>query len=100
MRPVLTHPDQLKELLGIPFNREQMLAIGAPLEPAVIVAGAGSGKTTVMAARVVWLVERHHQNGLLGGLPLAAAVPTALIGLCWLLTIDWMIFERRKGGSR
>ncbi|MFI9270497.1 ATP-dependent DNA helicase [Kitasatospora sp. NPDC052896] len=56
MTPVLDHPDQLKELLGIPFNREQMLAIGAPLEPAVIVAGAGSGKTTVMAARVVWLV--------------------------------------------
>ncbi|MER8183605.1 ATP-dependent DNA helicase [Kitasatospora sp. NPDC094015] len=56
MQAVLTHPDQLKELLGVPFNREQMLAIGAPLEPAVIVAGAGSGKTTVMAARVVWLV--------------------------------------------
>ena len=31
-------------------------SITAPLEPAVIVAGAGSGKTTVMAARVVWLV--------------------------------------------
>jgi DNA helicase-2/ATP-dependent DNA helicase PcrA len=53
---VLDHPDQLKDLLGIPFNAEQMQAIGAPLEPAVIVAGAGSGKTTVMAARVVWLV--------------------------------------------
>ncbi|MFD9124851.1 UvrD-helicase domain-containing protein [Kitasatospora sp. NPDC059571] len=56
MPPVLDHPDQLKDLLGIPFNAEQMQAIGAPLEPAVIVAGAGSGKTTVMAARVVWLV--------------------------------------------
>ncbi|MCG6499082.1 ATP-dependent DNA helicase [Kitasatospora sp. A2-31] len=56
MTAVLSHPDQLKDLLGIPFNREQMAAIGAPLEPAVIVAGAGSGKTTVMAARVVWLV--------------------------------------------
>ncbi|MBP0449507.1 ATP-dependent helicase [Kitasatospora sp. RG8] len=56
MTAVLDHPDQLKELLGIPFNREQMAAVGAPLEPAVIVAGAGSGKTTVMAARVVWLV--------------------------------------------
>ncbi|MGC0312691.1 ATP-dependent DNA helicase [Kitasatospora acidiphila] len=53
---MLTHPDQLKELLGIPFNREQLAAIGAPLAPSVIVAGAGSGKTTVMAARVVWLV--------------------------------------------
>ncbi|MEU6967891.1 ATP-dependent DNA helicase [Kitasatospora aureofaciens] len=56
MTAVLSHPDQLKELLGIPFNREQTAAIGAPLAPAVIVAGAGSGKTTVMAARVVWLV--------------------------------------------
>ncbi|MGW6917216.1 UvrD-helicase domain-containing protein [Kitasatospora sp. NPDC054939] len=56
MTAVLSHPDQLKDLLGIPFNREQMAALGAPLEPAVIVAGAGSGKTTVMAARVVWLV--------------------------------------------
>ncbi|MFB6890613.1 UvrD-helicase domain-containing protein [Kitasatospora sp. NPDC056327] len=56
MTAVLSHPDQLKELLGIPFNPEQMAAIGAPLRPAVIVAGAGSGKTTVMAARVVWLV--------------------------------------------
>ena len=31
-------------------------AATAPLEPGVVVAGAGSGKTTVMAARVVWLV--------------------------------------------
>jgi DNA helicase-2/ATP-dependent DNA helicase PcrA len=30
--------------------------VTAPLEPTVVVAGAGSGKTTVMAARVVWLV--------------------------------------------
>ncbi|MFG2817892.1 UvrD-helicase domain-containing protein [Kitasatospora sp. NPDC048365] len=56
MGGVLSDPEELKELLGIPFNPEQMRAIGAPLEPAVIVAGAGSGKTTVMAARVVWLV--------------------------------------------
>ncbi|MEV4556111.1 ATP-dependent DNA helicase [Kitasatospora sp. NPDC049285] len=53
---LLEHPAQLRELLGIPFNGEQVAAIGAPLEPGVIVAGAGSGKTTVMAARVVWLV--------------------------------------------
>ncbi|WP_051944933.1 ATP-dependent helicase [Streptacidiphilus rugosus] len=52
----LTSPEQLKELLGIPFTAEQLRAITAPLAPAVIVAGAGSGKTTVMAARVVWLV--------------------------------------------
>ncbi|UWE12359.1 ATP-dependent DNA helicase [Actinacidiphila bryophytorum] len=49
-------PEQLKELLGIPFTPEQTACITAPLAPGVIVAGAGSGKTTVMAARVVWLV--------------------------------------------
>lgn len=52
----ITHPDQLKELLGIPFTPEQTACITAPPAPQVIVAGAGSGKTTVMAARVVWLV--------------------------------------------
>ncbi|MFC8372270.1 UvrD-helicase domain-containing protein [Streptomyces sp. NPDC057239] len=52
----ITDADQLKELLGIPFTPEQTACIIAPPAPQVIVAGAGSGKTTVMAARVVWLV--------------------------------------------
>ncbi|MFF7135244.1 UvrD-helicase domain-containing protein [Streptomyces sp. NPDC008196] len=52
----ISDPDQLKELLGIPFTPEQTACITAPPAPQVIVAGAGSGKTTVMAARVVWLV--------------------------------------------
>lgn len=52
----MTDPEQLKELLGIPFTPEQTACITAPPAPQVIVAGAGSGKTTVMAARVVWLV--------------------------------------------
>ncbi|MFD9974009.1 UvrD-helicase domain-containing protein [Streptomyces sp. NPDC059017] len=43
-------------MLGIPFTPEQTACITAPPAPQVIVAGAGSGKTTVMAARVVWLV--------------------------------------------
>ncbi|MEU6478316.1 UvrD-helicase domain-containing protein [Streptomyces sp. NPDC047017] len=51
----ITDPEQLKELLGIPFTPEQTACIVAPPAPQVIVAGAGSGKTTVMAARVVWL---------------------------------------------
>ena len=55
-RPAITSPDQLGDLLGIPFSEQQLAAITAPLEPGVIIAGAGSGKTTVMAARVVWLV--------------------------------------------
>ncbi len=48
--------EDLTEALGIAFSDQQLAAITAPLEPGVIIAGAGSGKTTVMAARVVWLV--------------------------------------------
>jgi ATP-dependent DNA helicase UvrD/PcrA len=49
--------DRLCALLEVPFSPQQLDIITAPLEPAVVVAGAGSGKTTVMAARVVWLVR-------------------------------------------
>ena len=51
-------PADLQQLMrsGFPPSEEQFAAITAPLEPAVVVAGAGSGKTTVMAARVVYLV--------------------------------------------
>ncbi|BCR81101.1 ATP-dependent DNA helicase [Arachnia rubra] len=51
----LADPGDLCSLLGIPFSQEQLDVICSPLEPQVIVAGAGTGKTTVMAARVVWL---------------------------------------------
>jgi len=37
---------------------EQLAAITAPLGPVHVIAGAGSGKTAVMAARIVFLVER------------------------------------------
>ncbi len=47
----------LRELLRIDYTPAQMAAITASLDqPTAIIAGAGSGKTTVMAARVVWLV--------------------------------------------
>ncbi|GAA3556446.1 hypothetical protein GCM10022197_09520 [Microlunatus spumicola] len=54
--PRLRTPGDLVDALGLPFSEQQLAAITAPLEPGVIIAGAGSGKTTVMAARVVWLV--------------------------------------------
>ncbi|GAA5024403.1 ATP-dependent DNA helicase [Actinopolymorpha pittospori] len=48
---------ELARLLRLhPPTDEQAEVIEAPLEPGVIVAGAGSGKTETMAARVVWLV--------------------------------------------
>jgi DNA helicase-2/ATP-dependent DNA helicase PcrA len=52
----LDSPTELINALGISFSAQQLQAITAPLQPGVIIAGAGSGKTTVMAARVVWLV--------------------------------------------
>jgi DNA helicase II / ATP-dependent DNA helicase PcrA len=52
----LDGPTELIDALGISFSAQQLDAITAPLQPGVIIAGAGSGKTTVMAARVVWLV--------------------------------------------
>ncbi len=54
-------PADVARLLGLfPPTEEQAAVIAAPLEPAVVIAGAGSGKTETMAARVVWLVA----NGL------------------------------------
>ena len=52
----LQQPHEMRDLMGIDFDDRQLAAITADLRPAVIMAGAGSGKTTVMAARVVWLV--------------------------------------------
>ncbi|MBG0833401.1 ATP-dependent helicase [Planomonospora sp. ID67723] len=54
-------PIQLAAKLGIlPPTPEQAAVIEAGLEPMVVVAGAGSGKSETMAGRVVWLVA----NGL------------------------------------
>ncbi|MCW2667281.1 MAG: putative helicase, partial [Frankiales bacterium] len=48
--------DVLVEILGKPVSDEQAAVVTAPLEAGVVVAGAGSGKTATMVARVVWLV--------------------------------------------
>ncbi|MEE1620352.1 ATP-dependent DNA helicase [Zafaria sp. J156] len=54
-------PEELAELLGQHQpTAEQSRIISSPLEPLLVVAGAGSGKTATMADRVVWLVA----NGL------------------------------------
>ncbi|WP_432479450.1 ATP-dependent DNA helicase [Nocardioides sp. GXQ0305] len=54
----LRTPAELQQVMGTSWqaSAQQWAAISAPLEPAVVVAGAGSGKTTLMAARVVYLV--------------------------------------------
>jgi DNA helicase II / ATP-dependent DNA helicase PcrA len=50
-------PRALAVALGVePPTDEQAAVISAPARPALVVAGAGAGKTETMAARVVWLV--------------------------------------------
>jgi len=50
-------PAQLARLLGADEpTAEQAAVISAPLSPMAVIAGAGSGKSETMAARLVWLV--------------------------------------------
>jgi DNA helicase-2/ATP-dependent DNA helicase PcrA len=52
-------PEELRRRLGIgyEFSEEQLDIITAPAdEPLLVVAGAGSGKTELMALRVMWLI--------------------------------------------
>ena len=50
-------PAQLARLLRLPEpTAEQAAVISAPLGPLAVIAGAGSGKSETMAARLVWLV--------------------------------------------
>ena len=56
MSATTTYPQEILDVLGgRPPTEEQWRAITWPLEPYALVAGAGSGKTSVMAARVVYL---------------------------------------------
>src|SRR4051794_40983128 len=62
-------PLELARLLRVhPPTPEQTAIIAAPVEPLLVVAGAGSGKTETMAARVVWLVANGyaHPDEILG----------------------------------
>ncbi len=60
MRPRFSALDIARALGQHEPTAEQQAVIEAPLGPALVVAGAGSGKTETMAARVLWLVA----NGL------------------------------------
>jgi len=56
-------PEELRTRLGITydFSGEQLQVISAPPdEPLLVVAGAGSGKTELMALRVMWLIANSH----------------------------------------
>jgi DNA helicase II / ATP-dependent DNA helicase PcrA len=46
----------LADILGFDPSEPQFAALAAELRPGVVVAGAGSGKTAVMSARMLWLI--------------------------------------------
>jgi DNA helicase-2/ATP-dependent DNA helicase PcrA len=56
----VTAVDLARALGQHPPTPEQVAVIEAPIEPVLVVAGAGSGKTETMAARVLWLVANGH----------------------------------------
>ena len=39
------------------LNPEQLAAVTLPARPALILAGAGSGKTRVLTTRIAWLIQ-------------------------------------------
>jgi DNA helicase-2/ATP-dependent DNA helicase PcrA len=50
------HSDQAPGLLAN-LNPEQLAAVTLPAQPALILAGAGSGKTRVLTTRIAWLIQ-------------------------------------------
>jgi DNA helicase-2/ATP-dependent DNA helicase PcrA len=82
-------PRELAAALGLPApTEEQAEVIAAPPEPALVVAGAGAGKTETMAGRVVWLVA----NGLV--------VPERVLGLTFTRKAARQLADRVRARLR
>jgi DNA helicase-2/ATP-dependent DNA helicase PcrA len=79
-------PAQLARLLGAAEpTAEQAAVIGARLGPMAVIAGAGSGKSETMAARLVWLVA----NGMVR--------PERVLGLTFTRKAAAELAERVRG---
>ena len=78
----------LDRAIGFQLSDEQWDVVSAPLEPAVVVAGAGSGKTTSMAVRIAWLVG----SGM--------ARPDSVIGLTFTTKAAAQLLGSMRTGMR
>jgi DNA helicase II / ATP-dependent DNA helicase PcrA len=84
--PARYSPAQLARLLGAAEpTPEQAAVIGAPLRAMAVIAGAGSGKSETMAARLVWLVA----NGMVR--------PERVLGLTFTRKAAAELAERVRG---
>ncbi len=86
----MTTPAELADALGVhPPTPEQAEVIAAdPGQPALVIAGAGSGKTETMAARVVWLVANGHAD------------PDAVLGLTFTRKAAQQLADRVRARLR
>nr|WP_130342815.1 ATP-dependent DNA helicase [Herbihabitans rhizosphaerae] len=85
----MVSPAEIADALGLPPpTDEQAAVIASPVEPALVVAGAGAGKTETMAARVVWLVA----NGIV--------VPERVLGLTFTRKAARQLADRIRARLR
>jgi len=79
----------MSDLLA-PLNPEQRAAVTLPHEPALILAGAGSGKTRVLTTRIAWLIQQRLASPLtvLAVTFTNKAAREMMTRLCALLPID------------
>ena len=88
---------QLAERFDSPApTEEQVAVIQAPLAPCVVIAGAGSGKTETMAARVVWLIaNRMVAPGQVLGLTFTRKAAAELAGRVRHRLAQWRVIVER-----
>ncbi|MBE7323502.1 ATP-dependent helicase [Nocardioides sp. Y6] len=85
--PRIGSPEDLRAVTGASFtvSDQQWAAISAPPAPGVVIAGAGSGKTELMSARVIYLVA----NG--------SVAPDEVLGLTFTTKATAELSHRIRG---